>query len=243
MTRSLACSLGLATLLFATPCAGATATVPDCEAHAAAAGQGAGIPDGVLPAVARVESGRQGRAWPWTLNQAGAGSFHATKEEALAKLDEILATGTQNVDLGCMQLNWRWHSAEFPDAATMLDPVANTRYAARFLLSLKDRHGNWDSAVAAYHSTGSARGASYGAKVATARDAILAEPGDGNAPLGMAELTDPDAPLVVAGLTRGLLALSGQPLVGRGAAGDLRRAQGRGGLLPGLGQPILTADN
>jgi hypothetical protein len=242
MSRFRACSLGFALILSAPPGAGA-ATVPDCESYAAAAGHEAGIPDGILPAIARVESGRKGRAWPWTLNQAGASSFHATKDDALQKLDEILATGAQNVDLGCMQLNWRWHSGEFPDAATMLDPVDNTRYAARFLLSLKDRHGDWDSAVAAYHSTESVRGASYGAKVATVRETILAEPGNGRAPQPVAEMTESDAPLVVAGMTRGLLALSGQPLVGRQAARDLRQAQGQRGLFPGPGQTILTADN
>ena len=243
MSRISVLSIGIALILSAVRIAGAETKVPDCESYAAAAGREAGIPDGILPAIARVESGRKGRAWPWTLNQGGAGSFHPTKEAALEKLAEILETGVQNVDLGCMQINWRWHSGEFPDAATMFDPVENTRYAARFLLSLKDQHGDWGSAVAAYHSNEPARGVAYGAKVTKARDTILAGPANGEMPQMASEPSDPPGRIVVAGMTRGLLALSGQSLVARHRAGDLRQAQGRGGLIPGLGQTILTADN
>jgi hypothetical protein len=83
-----------------------------------------------------------------------------------------LASGIRNVDLGCMQLNWRWHATAFPDAATMIDPVANTRYAARFLRDLHAQHGSWAQAVAHYHSADPTRGAAYAAKVAAKLDQI-----------------------------------------------------------------------
>ena len=57
------------------------------------------------------------RPWPWTLNQGGDSHYLDSAAEALAKLDDILATGTTNVDVGCMQLNWKWHSEAFASRA------------------------------------------------------------------------------------------------------------------------------
>jgi hypothetical protein len=243
MSRFPALSFSFVLVLSAMAGAEANTQAPDCEAHAAAAGEEEGIPDGILPAIARVESARDGRAWPWTLNQGGKGSYHATKQAALERLAEILATGEKNVDLGCMQLNWRWHAAEFPDAATMMDPVANTRYSARFLKALKERHGDWDSAVAAYHSNQQTRGDAYEKKVSAARDMILAEQGAGMSPRVPVAGMAPEPKMVVAGLTRGLLAWSGRPLVAAPGPGDLRRAGGHGALFPGAGPAVLTAGN
>jgi hypothetical protein len=230
MPRNLGPFLATALILSLPAAAMAKTLAPDCEAQAAAAGREEGIPDGILPAIARVESARDGRAWPWTLNQGGKGSYHANRDEALERLAGILATGERNVDLGCMQLNWRWHSEAFPDAATMMDPVANTRYAARFLRSLKDRHGDWDSAVAAYHSNQPERGAAYGTKVATARVQVLAETGAGVPGQVAEDLPEAAARVAAAVTTRGILAWSGRPIVARAAPGDLRAARGTGGL-------------
>jgi hypothetical protein len=196
---------------------------PDCEALAERAAAAEGIPPGLLAAVARVESGRGTagggrRAWPWTLNAGGAGSFHDSAAAALAQLDAHLATGTTNVDLGCMQLNWRWHGAAFADAAAMLDPVANTAHAARFLRSLHGETGSWTAAVALYHSRDPARGEAYAAKVAAELGAV---PGP------------PSAAMPAAPRLRGILVLARAPLTGYGAGGDLFRR--RPGL--GLGRP------
>jgi hypothetical protein len=118
-----------------------------------------------MSAIARVESGHtvQGtfRAWPWTLNEAGRGSYLASKQEALAALDHVLASGRRNVDIGCMQINWRWHGAQFTTLAQMMDPVENTRYAARYLRNLHKELGDWDLAVMRYHSADHARGHAY----------------------------------------------------------------------------------
>lgn len=176
MLASVSCRTVLVSLVLGMAALPASANTTPllCEALAAQAGAAEGLPNGLLPAIARVESGTrtdQGRrAWPWTLNQGGDGSFHATKAEALAHLDGILATGVRNVDLGCMQLNWRWHGDAFPDAATMMDPQHNTRYAAAFLKDLHAKHGSWTQAIAHYHSADPRRGAAYAAKVAAVLD-------------------------------------------------------------------------
>ncbi|CUX82070.1 MAG: putative soluble lytic transglycosylase [Roseibaca calidilacus] len=145
------------------------ATIPDCEDLAEHAGQAEGVPSGVMRAIARIESGYtvggQFRAWPWTINRAGKGSYHPSKSEALALAQAALKSGRRNVDLGCMQINWRWHGSAFDGVSDMLDPVKNTRYAARFLRLLHDRHGSWDSAIRHYHSADPARGTAYAARV------------------------------------------------------------------------------
>lgn len=213
---------------------------PLCEALAARAGAEAGLPEGLLPAIARVESGKrtaQGvRAWPWTLNQGGDGSYHASLAEALAHLDGLLAKGIRNVDLGCMQLNWRWHGDAFPDAATMMDPVANTRYAAAFLRDLHRQHGSWTQAVAHYHSADPARGPAYAARVARVRDEIGAPalPQDGGAACqdgaGPGAAAMPGT--VCAPRLRGLLVVAQSGLLTGGTGRDLRQAPDRATATP-----------
>lgn len=161
--------LFLAFLLWVTAVDHPRANTPECEQLAEAAGRTHGIPIGVMGAIARVESGRTfgGRfqAWPWTLNQGGRGSFHPDKPSALKALNALLESGARNVDIGCMQINWHWHAARFDTASDMLDPIQNTRYAARYLFELYQRLGNWNLAVMQYHSRDPERGALYAKKV------------------------------------------------------------------------------
>ncbi|MEY4982788.1 MAG: hypothetical protein RIR62_1054 [Pseudomonadota bacterium] len=188
----------------------AAAAAQDCARLAATAGAAEGIPDGLLPAIALVESGHDdgqgGRApWPWTLNRAGQSHYLADKDAALATLEGILATGATNVDLGCMQLNWRWHAGSFAGPAEMLDPAANTAYAARFLKELHAQLGSWELATAAYHSTDPDRGQAYLARVAAAQEVLA---GEGSALLLAA----------VPVRMQGLLAVADSPLVALAAA-------------------------
>lgn len=147
----------------------ASAEVPECEHFAEAAGRAYGVPVGVMGAIARVESGRtvegRFRAWPWTLNQGGRGSFHSDKATALQTLRDVLDSGTRNVDIGCMQINWHWHAANFANLSEMMDPDSNTRYAARYLHELYQSLGDWEQAVMQYHSRDPQRGAVYARKV------------------------------------------------------------------------------
>lgn len=232
----LSLSLGLSQLL------GAGALRADdpallCETLAARAGAEAGLPVGLMAAIARVESGHgteQGRrAWPWTLNEGGKGSYHPSREAALDHLKQVLAGGTRNVDLGCMQLNWHWHGAAFADAAAMIDPVANTRYAAQFLRDLHDRHGSWAKAVAHYHSRDPARGAAYAARVAQTLAEIETELpviAAVAAPCALADmphasLSGEKAVPVGCSRRRGLLVIGAGALVQAAPGRDLRLAQ------------------
>ena len=65
-----------------------------------------------------------------------------------------------------MQVNLLHHAAAFRDLQEAFDPVANTSYAARFLVSLHDRLGTWPAAAAGYHSLTPELGAAYGRLIA-----------------------------------------------------------------------------
>lgn len=185
----------------------APAVAQDCARLAAAAGAENGLPDGLLPAISLVESGRSDgeggiAPWPWTLNEGGKGMYFDSREAALDYLKAALERGVTNIDIGCMQLNWKWHSGGFASVEDMIDPVGNTRYAARFVVELQQRLGSWETAAAAYHSTDPERGARYLQKVLAAQGSFQQSPDDGG--------------LRIAGLPanlRGLLAFAGSPLV------------------------------
>lgn len=119
------------------------------------AGEGE-VPESVLLAVARIESGRNGDeplpAWPWAVNQAGASHWFATRREAEAHVAAALLAGEENIDIGCLQLNHRWHGAGFTSVSQMFDPIGNARYAAQFLLSLYAEEPDWAIAAGKYHS-------------------------------------------------------------------------------------------
>ena len=190
----------------------------ECEDWAARAGSAAGLPDGLLPAIARVESGggggRESGAWPWTLNEGGKSSYFDTKAEALTYLRAALDKGVTNIDVGCLQLNHRWHGAAFGTLEDMIDPEMNAKYAARFMVELHKRLGSWEDATRAYHSTNPARGNAYLDRVAAAQGTI----GD---PMMVADMEQPEAMMVV-----GLLQTTGRALFSMGGASLVSLADG-----------------
>lgn len=138
----------------------------NCEGLAAQAAERHGLPEGILSAIARTESGRAHgksgtRAWPWTSNVRGKAYYYDSKKEALDHLRQLVERGVWEFDVGCMQINYRWHAEKFDDLAQMIDPVENTDYAARYLSALRAETGSWDRAIRYYHSRDPGRGAAY----------------------------------------------------------------------------------
>ena len=148
--------------------AGAAAAAPD-RAHAVAdlrqcdvalhdAAEATGVPARLLLALAPVESGvgsRTGRIypWPWTLNINGGGSYHFRSRAAAERyLDALIAAGIDNVDVGCLQVNWHWHGPAFTSPAAALTPALNAQYAALLLRKYRAQTGTWFGAVGLYHS-------------------------------------------------------------------------------------------
>lgn len=65
---------------------------------------------------------------------------------------EIRKLEVLSVDIGLMQINWKFHGHHFDSMAALFDPATNIDYAARHLKALLDEHGDLEQAVAHYHS-------------------------------------------------------------------------------------------
>lgn len=116
------------------------------------------IQTNLLSAIALVESGRYskqyptGVSWPWTVTAEGKGRFYPSKEEALSAVRELQAKGIENIDVGCMQINLKYHPTAFNSVEDALDPAQNVAYAAVFLKKNYQETNSWGEAATRYHS-------------------------------------------------------------------------------------------
>ncbi|SOH95103.1 Transglycosylase SLT domain-containing protein [Monaibacterium marinum] len=132
----------------------ADATLCDVAANHAARDQH--IPIDVMRAITLTETGRprdgELRPWPWTVNLEGAGHWFDTRQQAQSFAEDALSQGQTSFDVGCFQLNWRWHGDAFDSVAAMFDPTANAEYAAKYLNEHFETFGDWSRAAGRYHS-------------------------------------------------------------------------------------------
>jgi soluble lytic murein transglycosylase-like protein len=166
--------LALIACLAAAPVAAQTDPWTACARAIAAAERSAGIPAGLLLAIARVESGRAAPGggvapWPFAINADGSGRYPESKAAAIAEVEALRGRGIRSVDVGCMQVNLFHHPNAFPDLDAAFDPPRNVAYAVRVLRELHARTGNWSDAVAQYHSGEPGRGLAYHSRVRIAR--------------------------------------------------------------------------
>jgi len=125
------------------------------------------VPDRLVPAIARVESGRldpatgRVRPWPWTINVEGTGYFYDSKEQVISAVQAFQAKGVRSIDVGCMQVNLMHHPKAFAGLDEAFDPEANARYAVKFLTTLYQQLRDWNLATAWYHSADPDRGEEY----------------------------------------------------------------------------------
>ena len=159
--------------------AGSSSTSADtlCAAAASEAAELLGVPYDVLLAVSVVETGRDNRPWPWTVNIGGEGHWLDTTTEAEALVQAALDAGLTNIDLGCFQLNYRWHAEAFASIPDMLDPFRNATYAAAYLSAQYDETGDWSAAAAAYHSATPEQAEHYRARFDETWAALAGDPG------------------------------------------------------------------
>ena len=152
MTRWLA----LFWVFFCAPIAHGSTDETMCDRAAAAAAHGSDVPVDILRALTRTETGRARNGkltpWPWTVNMEGVGHWFATREEALEFVQRHFKRGARSFDVGCFQINYRWHGEAFATIAAMFDPLQNAQYAASFLTELRGQKRNWRQAVGRYHS-------------------------------------------------------------------------------------------
>ena len=111
-----------------------------------------GVPLNVLYSVGLTETGHRGELEPFDMNIDGREVHSASLAEALARFAAAKANGAKFIDIGCMQINARFHGSHFGSLAAMFDPTENVDYAASFLKGLKAREGSWTLAVARYNA-------------------------------------------------------------------------------------------
>ena len=116
------------------------------------------IKTNLLTSISNVETGRwneqvsQKVAWPWTVNVKGKGYFYKTKAEAVAAVKDWQRRGYRSIDVGCMQINLRFHGREFASVEDAFDPDKNVEVAAKFLKKRYSVRNDWMRAAADYHS-------------------------------------------------------------------------------------------
>ncbi len=165
-------ALFLATLLFLASGLQAGAWSGTCIDTAARVNRAEGLPHNMLGSLAITEGGRWDAdakakvAWPWTVTSGGEGQYFPTKAAAIAEVKRLRAKGVENIDVGCMQINLKYHPNAFSSLAEAFDPEANVRYAARFLKDLRRSLHGWSEAVRHYHSADTERGLAYEKRVA-----------------------------------------------------------------------------
>lgn len=170
----------LSAFLGVLPCPSAAAD--PCLAAAEHAALARDVPLPLMLAIARVETGRREdggvTSWPWVLNVAGRGIWAESRQEALATARRLVADGALGFDIGCFQINHRWHGDAFPSLEEMIDPVENADYAARFLSELHQETGDWLAAAGLYHSRTPGLAEEYRRLVirAMARDGFMTNP-------------------------------------------------------------------
>lgn len=180
--RGLAHVVLLLTLALAQPARAATPADDDpsriCDRVTAVAAQRTGVPLSVLKAITLTETGRKRggtfRPWPWTVNMEGAGTWFDSRAEALAYVYDHHDAGARSFDVGCFQINYKWHHANFASIEEMFDPLQNALYAARLLADLHAEMGSWTEAAGAYHSRTPKHADRYKAIFARHRESLRA---------------------------------------------------------------------
>ncbi|MCD6035992.1 MAG: hypothetical protein K0R63_1733 [Rickettsiales bacterium] len=130
------------------------------------------LPARILKAIATQESGRWDaknrtrQAWPWTINVGGKGFYFPTKAKAVAEIKRLKAQGIQSIDVGCMQVNLRYHPDAFRTVEEALNPASNVAYAAKLLKTHYNNLSSWKLAVASYHAGGGAPSSNHGREYA-----------------------------------------------------------------------------
>ncbi len=147
--------LAVTVLAFTASLSHAAGPIPEGYQRVAAAH---GVPSALFYAVALAESGKHiealqsVRPWPWTLNVQGDGQFYPSRQAAVAALHRTLASGRSSVDIGLMQVNWKYHADALRSIEAAIDPYRNLDVAAAILIACYQSRGDWWAAVGCYHA-------------------------------------------------------------------------------------------
>ncbi|WPX97821.1 Putative lytic transglycosylase [Candidatus Fokinia cryptica] len=116
------------------------------------------ISENLLLAITVVESGiynseaGMALAWPWTIGIAGESYRFSTKSEAIKFFNSKVNQGISNIDVGCSQINYRYHAHNFENIEQMIEPANNIAYASYLIVQNYKNTSEWLKAVAQFHS-------------------------------------------------------------------------------------------
>jgi hypothetical protein len=125
----------------------------------------------LLYAVALIESGSGsgGLIAPtaWAIRSEGGPIYHSTKADALRHLNRLVKMGHLSVDVGMMQINYRWHLREIKSLESLLSPDENINLGATILAaSMASAPGDPILGVGRYHAwSNELQAHSYGSRV------------------------------------------------------------------------------
>jgi soluble lytic murein transglycosylase-like protein len=126
--------------------------LPICEQQMTRAAAAYDIPLEILYSVGLTETGSRGTLNPYDMNVDGRAVHSSNLNEALARFALERSRGAKLIDIGCMQINHRWHASHFRSLEEMFDPEHNVQYAASYLKSLYREAASWTLAVARYNA-------------------------------------------------------------------------------------------
>lgn len=99
--------------------------------------------------------------WPWTVNVEGVGYHFKTKTAAVNFTKGQIKQGKKSIDVGCMQVNLKYHPDAFKSINQAFSPRSNIAYASKLLKEKYNKHKNWNKAIGSYHSESADRGKKY----------------------------------------------------------------------------------
>lgn len=155
----------------------AFASANSCLRSALNAAQRVGVPQDVMIGITRVETGRgkDFQPWPWAIGVRGEGHFFSTKSDMDEFVKSLIQRGERNFDVGCFQINFRWHIGSYEAYLHISDPKRNGLYAARYLSEVREHGAPWSAAVGAYHSKNQSAAQRYLARFAQVNQAAAFE--------------------------------------------------------------------
>lgn len=92
--------------------------------------------------------------WPWTVmnNKEKKGYHFKTQNEAIGYAKMQFVSGNKNLDVGCMQINLKYHPDAFVSLDQAFSPKSNIAYGAYFLNKNREKLGSIEKAIGRYHS-------------------------------------------------------------------------------------------
>lgn len=119
------------------------------------------IPDGLLLAIANVESTRR----PWAVNNYKESRYFNSLDEAVEYIGHLEKKVQMSISVGFMQVNWMVHKKNFKSIREAFTPFNNVEFAAKLLVSLYLRFGSWERAIMWYNPCGSKPNYEYFKKI------------------------------------------------------------------------------